>query len=55
MSRFYQLAQSVPASSTSLGIIAQATLNEMSDDPAVLEIMLGNAELLGQKVEPDDD
>lgn len=55
MSRFYQLARSIPGSPEALQLIATAALNEMKDDPAVLEIKRANAELFGQKVEPGDD
>ena len=54
MSRFYQLARSIPPGG-SLGTIAQAALNEMADDPAVRDIIRANAELLGGPVEPGDD
>lgn len=55
MSRFYQLAWSVPQGNSSLALIAQSALNEMEGDPAVVEIKRENEELFGQKVRPEDD
>jgi hypothetical protein len=54
MSRFYQLARSVPKGGA-VGTIADLALNEMSDDPAVLDIKQLNEELFGQKSSPGDD
>ncbi|HYD93971.1 MAG TPA: hypothetical protein VEC01_01500 [Noviherbaspirillum sp.] len=49
MSRFYQLARSVPPGGP-MGIIAQAALNEIADDPAVRDIIRADAGLLGGPV-----
>lgn len=54
MSRFYQLARSVPPDG-SLGLIAQCAMNEMADDPAVMEIKRENEELFRVETRPGDD
>lgn len=54
MSRFYQLARSVPKGG-SPRMIADLALNDMADDPVIKDIDKQHEELFGQKVKRGDD